>query len=185
MEKLLVALPLAALLLAGCSSAAPTVDSVAGADSAVNQAEKPAAKVAEKLADRSAAMGGTVTYESGVKVTVTSLGLQPVSQYAYGAVEGQAAVFELTIMNGSQEDLEAALMSMPKVTVGEKNTQVDSVTDMENNIGGGLLSTILPGETQTMKFGAGITAADAGAVRVEVDGPNFITDKSAIFKGAL
>lgn len=185
MKKLFVALPLAALLLAGCSSPAPTVDSVAGADSAAQPAAKPAAKTAEKAADRSAALGGTVTYESGVKVTVTSLGFQPVSEYAYGAVEGQAAVFELTVMNGSDEDLEAALMSLPKVTVGEKNKQVESVSDMENNLGASLLSTILPGETQTMKFGVGMAAADAGIVRVEIDGPNFITDKSAIFKGAL
>ncbi|MEV8143510.1 hypothetical protein [Specibacter sp. NPDC078709] len=185
MKKLLVALPLAALLLAGCSSAAPTVDSLAGADSAVNQAEKPAAETAEKPADRSAALGETVTYESGVKVTVTSLGFQSVGEYAHGAIEGQAAVFELTVMNGSDEDLEAALMSLPKVTVGETNAQTESVTDMDSDLGLNMLSTILPGETQTVKFGAGIAAADAGAVRVEISGPNMFTDKAAIFKGAL
>lgn len=177
MKKLFFAVPLVALLLAGCSSPAPTVDKVGDA--------KPAASQPAKAADRSAAFGGTVTYDSGVKVTVKSDGFQPVSQYAAGAVDGKAAVFELTVVNGSNKELEAGLMSMPKVTVGAKNTQATPVTDMEAKLGMDMLSTILPGETQTVKFGAGIAAADAAAVRVEVSGPNPFTDKDAIFKGAV
>lgn len=176
MKKLYIALPIAALLLTGCSSAAPTVDAAG--------AEVPAVSQEAKATDRSADLGGTVTYENGVKVTVTSTGFAPVNEYAINAVEGQAAIFELTVENGSTEEIEAALMSMPKVTVGEKNTSAESVIDTENGLGTDMLSTILPGETQTAKFAAGIAAADAGTVRVEVSGPGF-TDKSAIFKGAV
>lgn len=177
MKKLFFAVPLVALLLAGCSSPAPTVDKVAAA--------KPAASQAAKVADRSATLGGTVTYDSGIKVTVKSDGFQPVGQYASGAVDGKAAVFELTVVNGSDKELEAGLMSLPKVTVGAKNTKAETVTDMDAKLGLDILSTILPGETQSVKFGAGIAAADAAAVRVEVTGPNPFTDKDAIFKGAI
>jgi hypothetical protein len=177
MKKLFFAVPLVALLLAGCSTPAPTVDKVA--------ADKPAASQAAKTADRSAALGGTVTYESGVKVTVKSDGFKPVSQYAYGAVAGKAAVFELTVVNGGKEELDAGLMSMPKVTVGAKNAKAEAVIDTEAKLGVDMLSTVLPGETQTVRFAAGIAAADAGVVRVEVMGPNPFTDKAAIFKGAV
>ncbi|WP_267275749.1 hypothetical protein [Arthrobacter sp. CDRTa11] len=135
--------------------------------------------------DRSAAIGETVTYDSGVKVTVKSLGFQPVGQYAVGAVEGQAAVFELTVENGGKEELNAALMSLPKVTYGASNAKAESVIDSGAGLGMNMLSTILPGETQQAKVAAAIPAAEAGTVRVEVTGPSAFTDKAAIFKGAL
>lgn len=182
MKKALLVLPVAALLLAGCSSPAPSVSSgkETQAAAAGGAAATPAA-----ASDRSAALGETVTYESGVKVTVKSLGFQPVGQYASGAIEGQAAVFELTVENGGKEELNAALMSLPKVTHGASNVKADSVIDSSAGLGMDMLSTILPGETQQAKVAAAIPAADAGAVRVEVSGPSAFTDKPAIFKGAL
>lgn len=136
-------------------------------------------------ADRSAKLGETVTYDKGVKVTLKSLGFQPVGKYASGAVEGQAAVFELTVQNSGTEELSAGLMSLAKVTYGETNTKAESVFDHEQKLGLDTMSTILPGETQTVKFGAAIPAASAGVVRVEVTGPSAFTDKPAIFKGAV
>lgn len=180
MKKALLTLPIAAaLLLAGCSSPAPTVEPAGENQAAAAQTTEAAP------ADRSAAIGETVTYDSGAKVTVKSLGFQPVGQYASGAIEGQAAVFELTVENGSKEELNAALMSLPKVTYGATNVNADSVIDSSVGLGMDMLSTILPGETQQVKVAAAIPAAEAGTVRVEVSGPSAFTDKPAIFKGAL
>lgn len=181
MKKALLTLPIAAaLLLVGCSSPAPTVE-----PAGENQAAAAEQTTEAAPADRSAAIGETVTYDSGAKVTVKSLGFQPVGQYASGAIEGQAAVFELTVENGSKEELNAALMSLPKVTYGATNVSADSVIDSSVGLGMDMLSTILPGETQQVKVAAAIPAAEAGTVRIEVSGPNAFTDKPAIFKGAL
>ncbi len=118
-------------------------------------------------------------------MTVKSVGFQPVGQYASGAVEGQAAVFEMTVQNAGEKELSAALMSLPKVTYGASNAKAGTVIDSSSNLGMDMLSTILPGETQTVKVAAAIPAAEAAAVRVEVTGPNAFTDKPAIFKGAV
>ncbi|WP_028265951.1 hypothetical protein [Arthrobacter sp. MA-N2] len=179
MKKALIALPLAALLLAGCSSttAPPKVDPAGDA--------KATTQTTAAVADRSAKFGETVKYDSGVTVTLTSIGFQKVGQYAAGAVEGQAAVFELSVTNGSQKELSAALMSLAKVTYGDKNEKAASVIDSANNLGMETFSTILPGETQSVKLAAAIPAASAGTVRVEVTGPSAFTDKAAVFKGAV
>ncbi|OFI37398.1 hypothetical protein BIU82_10065 [Arthrobacter sp. SW1] len=158
------------------SNAAPAVESPAQGAS-VPPSEAPA--------DRSADFGGTVKYDNGVSVTVKSLGFTKVGQYATGAVEGQAAVFELTVHNGSKEDLEAVLMSVPNVTHGPKNAKASMVIDSSTDLGLQTLSTILPGESQTVKFAAGVPKTSAGSVRVEVTGPNMFSDKDAIFKGAV
>jgi hypothetical protein len=179
LKKTFIALPFAALLLAGCSSPAPTVATANETQAAAVQATTAAP------ADRSAKLGETVTYDKGVKVTLQSLGFQPVGQYASGAIEGQAAVFELTVENGGDTELSAGLMSLAKVSYGEKNTKAESVIDSGNKLGLDSFSTILPGETQTVKFGAAIPAASAGIVRIEVTGPNAFADKPAIFKGAV
>ncbi|MGO4452786.1 hypothetical protein [Arthrobacter sp. RAF14] len=156
------------------SNPAPAVESSA-----------PGAAPESAPADRSVALGGTVTYDNGVSVTVKSLGLKQVGQYAAGAIEGQAAVFELTVKNGGKEELNASLMSFPDVTYGPQNLKAKSVIDSENGLGIDSLSTVLPGEMQTVKFAVAIPKASAGTVRVEVNGPNAFFDKPAIFKGAV
>jgi hypothetical protein len=177
MKKALIVVPIAALLLAGCSSTAPSV-------SPTGDSTAPASQTSAAPADRSAKFGESVTYDSGVKVTLKSLGFTKVGQYAAGAINGQAAVFELTVQNGGKEELNAALMSLAKVSYGANNAKAASVVDSENGIGMEMLSTILPGETQTTKIAAAVPAASAKTVRVEVTGPTF-SDKPAIFKGAV
>lgn len=181
MKKSLLALPFAAaLLLTACgSNPAPT----AGGPEA-NQGATSAAPTSAAPADRSAAIGGTVTYETGIAVTVKSLGFKPVGQYAVNAVEGQGAAFEITVKNGSDKELSASLMSFPKITYGETNTSTQLVIDSANNIGMQSFNTLLPGESQSVAVHAGIPAASAGVVRVEIAAPSF-SDKPAIFKGAV
>ena len=75
-------------------------------------------------------------------------------------------------------------MGFPKVTYSAQGTAAPTANDIQAGIGASSLSTILPGETQTVKLGYGIPAAGFPEVRMEVTGPTF-TEKAAIFKGAI
>jgi hypothetical protein len=177
----------AAALIAGltaCSSGnTPTVEP--GADTASPVATAPVepttASPSPTQANRAAKFGDTVTFEDGTKVKVTSGGFVPVEPDALDAVEGRAAIIVLAVTAGRTE-VDASLMDLIKVTVGPAGKPVNEV--YSSALGNESLSTILPGETQTVKIGYGIAAADAKNVRVEVDGPNY-SDRPAIFKGAI
>jgi len=106
----------------------------------------------------------------------------PTTQGALGAVDNRAAVIIMAVTAGSQE-IDAGLMGLPIVKVGATGKEVEKVYDSES-LGMDSLSTILPGETQTIKIGYGMTAAQAKDVRVEVGGPSY-EDRPAIFKGAI
>lgn len=170
---------IAVVALTGCGSSGNTVTSGSDASAApAAAAETPAA------AKTTGTFGDTITFPNGVAVTVSKAVVVPAAQYAAGAVEGQIVTFDLSVKNGGTEDFAAALMGFPKVTVGAQGTQVQNATDINAGIGSGTFSTILPGETQTVKLGYGIPAAEFGDVRMEVTGPTF-SDKPAIFKGAI
>ncbi len=164
--------------LTACGAPANTVSS--GSDTS---AAAPAASAAP-AAKTTGAFGDTITYPNGVAVTISKATVVPAASYAFGAVEGQIATFDLIVTNGGKEEINGALMGYPKVTSGAKGTPIQNATDIQAGIGGSSLSTILPGETQTLKLGYGIPAAEFGDVRMEVTGPTF-TEKSAIFKGAI
>jgi len=70
----------------------------------------------------------------------------------------------------------------PRVTEGTSARPAPQINASE--LRGEQLSTIPPGETQTIRIGYGISAADAKNVRVEVRGPNS-SDRPAIFEGAV
>lgn len=74
------------------------------------------------------------------------------------------------------------MMGLTKATVGPEGKHVSQL--YSSSLRGGGFSTILPGETQTIRVGYGISAADAKNVRIEVRAPN-VSDRSAIFKGAI
>ncbi|PNH86079.1 hypothetical protein [Arthrobacter sp. AFG20] len=163
--------------LTACGSSENTVSSAGGSSAAaVETTAAPAAKTSGTFAD-------TITFPSGVSVKVKPA-VVTAGQYASGAVEGKIVTFDITVKNGSKEDLNAALMSVPKVTYGADGTAAQIASDFEAKIGGSVLSTVLPGETQTAKVGYGIPAASFKDVRVEIMAPSF-SDKPAIFKGAV
>jgi hypothetical protein len=127
------------------------------------------------------AYGGAVTFPGGVKVTVAKPAVVPGGQYAYGAVEGKITVLTITVTNGSDQPVNAGLMSVPKVTYGASGAAAQIASN--ESIGSSVLSTIMPGETQTAKVGYGVPPAEVGTVRVEVMAPN-IGDLPAIFKAS-
>jgi hypothetical protein len=120
-----------------------------------------------------------------VKVSVKADGLVPASSSAANPVEGKIAVFEIAVTNGSKNSLNGAVMGLPNVTYGASGAAAQLASDVGQGIGSDFLTTILPGETQTVKVGYGIPSAGLSAVRVEVTGPSPITDQPAIFKGAV
>lgn len=185
------ALATAIAVLTACSGPAPTVEP--GADTPAVTSPVAPAPVTPTTAvattttaepaprDRSAKFGDTVTFEDGTKVKVKSGGFIQAGQYDIGAVEGRIAVIVMSVTAGTKE-INASGMSYPRVRVGAAGRAVQSVTSSE--LRSDSLSTILPGETQTVELGFAIAAADAKNVRVEVDSPD-LASPPAIFKGAI
>jgi hypothetical protein len=180
MKQLIAAAAAVALAasLAACSG--NTVEAPTQAPSQSSEAPaQPAAPETPKQ-NTVATFGGSVTFPDGVKVSVAQPKLVPAGQYATGDVEGQITVVTITVTNGSTEPVNAALMAFPRVTYGPSGAPAEFATDITMQFGA--LSTILPGETQTVEKGFGVPPAELGSVRVEVTGPSF-SDFPAIFKG--
>lgn len=128
----------------------------------------------------SAPLGGTITFPSGVKVSVSPPEVVPGGQYAFNAVEGNITLFTVTVTNEGTEPVNGFTMAYPRVTYGATGTEAQRANN--DKFGAGTLSTILPGETQTVKVGFGIPQAELPSVRVELMGPSY-SDFPAIFKG--
>ncbi|MBX7442905.1 MULTISPECIES: DUF4352 domain-containing protein [unclassified Arthrobacter] len=167
--------------LAGCDGGSNTITPGAEGAPATKSAAPPAPNAEVKL---SGSFGDTITFPSGVAVKVAPPAAVPAPQYSAGGVEGKIVTFDLSVTNGGTEPINAGLMGFPKVSYGASGTQAQNATDIQSGIGASSLSTILPGETQSVKLGFGIPAAEFGNVRMEVSGPTF-SDKPAIFKGTV
>lgn len=177
----LAAAVLAVGSLSACSSSGPnTVTPAETSQAASASTPTPTPSPEVKL---SGAFGDTITFPSGVAVKAAPPVAVTAAQYAYGAVEGKIVTIDLSVTNGGKEPIEAGLMAFPRVTYGPQGTAAQNANDIQAGIGAASLSTILPGETQTVKLGYGIPAAHYGEIRMEVNGPTF-NDKPAIFKGA-
>lgn len=181
--KTVAALAASAALIASLAACGGSSNTIAPATS-----QAPAAAPATTAATQySADFGGSVTFPEGVKVTVSQPTAMPAAETAAGAVEGKEVVVSLSVTNGSKTpfDAGAALMGYAKFSYGADGTDATSAIDSANGIGMGHLSTILPGETQTVKLGYGVPSAGFSQVRMEVTGPNEFKDQPAIFKGAV
>ncbi len=163
--------------LSACGGAEPT-ESPGGVPSATQDA------IGEMPANQSAAFGDTVTFEGGVEVTVESRGFQSASGSAPGAVEGRYAVFEITVVNNGEAEVDGGLMNLPTVRAGDSGTAVQPVVDSDTGIGGELFSTIPPGETQTAQFAYGIAADDADLIQLEITDPT-AAGEDALYQGAV
>lgn len=169
--------------LAACSPGEPHPGDEVGQQAEV--AVGPAGEVIDDAAatekEGKAGFGEAFRYDNGLEVTMMFLGYQEVSGDAKGAADGQAAVFELTIVNGAKEAVDGSKMSKPKVTYGDANKLADIVTDEANDLLDYPLGTIEPGQGQGTIIAYGIPEGDAGKVSAEVPA----ADKPAVFSGAL
>lgn len=185
MNKTTITAVLAAAALAaltGCgagssntiASAAPAAPAAAAAPATTTPAATPG----------SATFGQSVTFPSGVSVTVTP-DVETASPNAAGAIDGKIVYFNIKITNGSKASINGSLSSYPSVSYGAAGTDATSGVDMGAKGGASSwVRTVLPGETKTAREGYGIPAKDFGDVRVEISSPD-IADDPAIFKGSV
>lgn len=171
----------AVLFLGACSQPENViVPSSAPSASSTSPSQEATPSPARKL---SAAFGESVIFPEGVSITVAAPSLVPASASAAGAVEGQIAVFDMTVKNSSKESVNAALMSYPKVSYGASGAQAQTASDIGAGLGSASFSTVLPGETQTIRVAFGIPPAELASARVEIQAPD-LTGQPAIFKAS-
>ena len=179
----------AVAVLTACSGPAPTgqpgtstpAESSPVAPAPVTPTTAAPTTAAPTPADRPAKFGDTVTFEDGTKVKVTSEGFINAGQQDVGAVEGKVAVINLSVTAG-REEIDGVRVGSVRVTAGTAGKPAPQVQASELN--GEQLGTVPPGETQTVRIGYGISAADAKNVRVEVPAPTG-SEQPAIFEGEV
>ncbi|WP_084507681.1 neutral zinc metallopeptidase [Arthrobacter sp. TB 26] len=139
---------------------------------------------------------GALVYRSGIEVSVSPLGYKnvegplpstamptPTGTAAPGSTVRVAAVFEITVKNGSPAAFDATGMGNPIVRYGERGLLAETVpaaaTDTPASLG-----ILQPGQTKRIKVSAIIPAGQL-TVRVAVPGPNPAVDWAASFEGEL
>lgn len=148
-------------------------------------AEGPQGAVEDVPEPQTGTFDAGAEYASGVTVWVRPIGFRAVSDDAAGAVDGQAAMFEMTVENHSGKDLDASHMSQPAVSYYESDRLPASpVTDVSSSLGFDFLGIIPAGTTRTGEFGAGIPFSGTARVRVDVPGPEK-SDHPATFEGCF
>lgn len=134
---------------------------------------------------KTASLGTMLTYASGTSISVSSLGFQRVSPGSPGAVQGEAAIFQITVTNTGSTSVQASHMMRPRVGYGTRSITAAVVTDPAAGVGTDTLGLIPPGESRTGLVGAGVPRSNASLVRVDVRGPDPTRDWPASFAGAI
>lgn len=134
---------------------------------------------------KTAPLGTTLAYASGISISVSSLGFHRVSPGSADAVQGEAAIFQITVHNTSLRALPASHMMTPRVGYGERSIAANIVDDPATGLGLDTLGIIPPGASRTGFVGAGVPHAHASLVRVDVRGPDPESDWPASFTGAI
>jgi hypothetical protein len=180
----------AALLmgLVGCSgggtSPSVTGDAATMAPGTVTPAPETPTTTPTPTSPRVAEFGQTASWPGGLAIKVDFAGWRPASESASGAIEGRLALFTITLINNSQQEVNGGFLASPRAAAGPKNTEVEQATDYRQDIGYSTFSTVLPGESQQVNTAYGIAAAQASSVRLEFQDPKY-TNPPIIFKGTI
>lgn len=142
---------------------------------------------------------GGLVYRSGIEVAVSPIGYENVegplpstatptptgtAAPAPGSTVRVAAVFEITVTNGSPAAFDATAMGTPIVRYGERGLLAETVPAAATSTPAASLGILQPGQTKTIKVSA-IIPPDQLTVRVAVPGPNPEMDWAASFEGEL
>ena len=130
-------------------------------------------------------LGGSLTYGTGVSVSVTFAGYRALTPDVRTGSTGRAAVFEISVRNGSAMALDAAHMSTPSVRFGDKSPLAQLVPDPASVLGSGSLGIVPPGERLSVFVGVVAPSNGGVAVRVSIPGPNPELDWPSSFEGEL
>lgn len=163
----LTVVALAALALTGCS--VPVADSPVGEGPAPTAAE-PSQPPVENT---NATFGSAVTYTDGVSISVSTPAPFTPSDTAAGMDQPNAVVFNVTMTNGSAENVDPFLYA----TASSGGVEASEIFDSEHNVGGSPSTTVLPG--QTITYALAFSVADPNQITLEIQ-PTFDHD-AAIF----
>ena len=175
-----------ALGATGCSAAAQPVVNRPTATAAVSSAPTLAPTLTPAPAAKQATWGDTVTTPSGLAITLSLIGVLPAASYTEGGkYSGQTTVFQVTVRNGTTQQVDGSqfVMAAPSVTYGALGEHAqpngwDGYTWPD-------MGTLMPGEAQTAKVGVDIPAAGFSDVRVAFELPRALSPTPAVFKGAV
>ena len=109
-----------------------------------------------------AVFGETWEYTDGVAVTVSAPRPYEPSDTAFPVDAEAYVVFDVTIVNGSDEAYEPLVIT----TMQSGNTEAEQVFDSANGLGGPPSTTVLPGREVT--FPVGFAVADPGDLVLEI-----------------
>jgi hypothetical protein len=126
-----------------------------------------------------AAFGQRVTFDDGVAVEVTAPQAFTPSRYAIGNERDRAVSFEVTIINGSDQPLDAVTTTVRATHAGR---DAPVVFDSQKGMSGTPQGTVLPGKSITFPVAVSI-GKDAADLQIDVT-PGFIRDP-AIFSGQV
>jgi hypothetical protein len=126
-----------------------------------------------------AAFGQRVTFDDGVAVEVTTPQAFVPSRYAAGNDRERAVSFEVTIINGSDQPLDAVAAFVRATHAGR---DAPLIFDSEKGVNGAAQGTVLPGKSITFPIAVSI-GKDVAELQIDVS-PGFVGDP-AIFSGQI
>lgn len=156
---LLALLFVVSFLLMGCS----VVPKAEAADPKASQAATPETPAEEPEDDGVSAFGETVTWDSGVSLSVSAPAPYTPTEYAAGAIEGhQTVVFEFVLTNGSDETYDPMVYG----TASSGGVDAPGVFDTSANIGFAPTTAVLVG--QTIKWQQAYSVLDPANITMEI-----------------
>lgn len=118
--------------------------------------------------------GDTVTWESGLSVTISKVAPYKPSKYAAGVTQANQVVVTVTLKNGTTAPFDPVLFMVSAVS---GSTEADEIYDSQNGIGGNPSTKVLPGREVSWKVALSVT--DPADIVAEV-APDF-NSESAMF----
>lgn len=141
-------------------------------------------EIAKAKAASVAQVGGTVTYPSGVAVTVVSVSRTKFGEYSSGFTAGHVGVkVVVKIRNGTTAPKSVSLADV-HLSAGVDGVQVERVLDSSSGVGMGFDGTIAPGRAATAAYGFSVPPAAMGLMSIDVR--SGLDDSApALFEGNL
>jgi hypothetical protein len=136
-----------ALSLSACMTGAPDASPAAGS----NRPSATASAAAEAPKSENSKFGESYTFSNGVVVTVSAPQPLTPSEFASKGTEPNFLAFDVTVVNGTQENFDPSLFY---VTLQSANAEATGVYDAEISIPP--QTALLPGREVTWKVGYGV-----------------------------
>lgn len=125
----------------------------------------------------------SVSYPSGITVSVTSAVQYTPSDLAVGTVTGHTGVvLTVKVTNDSTQPLDTTYLTVALRT-GSALTEAAQIFDAANDYGSGLTGTIAAGEMARARYAFDLPASDLSSLNVLIT-PDLRSPRSAVFTGS-